>query len=340
MPEAPKEPKKETYTFSTSNKTPNAKADVLKYPEGKLYTEKTDYVSFEFKKYSPPFAKTTGNLSKNAIETYNSSITDLKPMQGMPRICMYMPEDLGTEYGATWGGKAFTNTGADSLKTAGAFLKGDGKGGFGDAVGSITKNVGNMFQRSEALLADGIATAINNIPGKVGGSVGINDVLGGVGGVILNPNTELLFSGFDLRQFGLNFKMQPNNEKEAKEIRDILTTFKKASLPGFGTDGANFNPFGNKDKPKEGSKTESKHNRNYISLPSLCIIRFMKGSSEHPYLTQYKPCALTNVAISYTPDGQYSTYSDGSPVATTLTLQFTETKLVYRDEIRYGGASL
>lgn len=329
---------KPKYTFTNKKNETSAGKEVLKYPEGKLITDHTDYVSFEFKKYSPPFATQENNLSSNAIETYNSSISSLKPMEGMPRICMYMPEDLGAEYGATWGGKAFTNTGTDALKSAGAFAAAGGSAG--DAAASITKNVGNMFQRSEALLADAIATGINNIPGKVGGSVGINDVLGGIGGVILNPNTELLFSGFDLRQFGLNFKLQPNNKKEAIEIRNILTTFKRASLPGFGTDGANLNPFGNKDKPKKGSKTESKHNRNYISLPSLCIIRFMKGSSEHPYLTQYKPCALTNVAISYTPDGQYSTYSDGSPVATTLTLQFTETKLVYRDEIRYGGASL
>jgi hypothetical protein len=331
---------KPKYTFNNKSNRTKAGSEILKYPEGKLYTEQTDYVSFEFKEYSPPFARDKNPLQKNAIQTYNSSISSLKSIPGMPRICMYMPEDIGTEYGATWGGKAFTNTGADALRSAGALLGGDGKGGFGDAAASITKDVGNMFQRGEALLADGIATAINNIPGKVGGSIGINDVLGGVGGVILNPNTELLFSGFDLRQFGLSFKLQPNNEKEAKEIRDILTTFKRAALPGFGTNGARLNPFKNNDKPKEGSKTESKHNRNYISLPSLCIIRFMKGSNEHPYLTQYKPCALTNVAISYTPDGQYSTYSDGSPVASTLTLQFTETKLVYRDEIRYGGASL
>ena len=65
----------------------------------------------------------------------------------------------------------------------------------------------------------------------------------------------------------------------------------------------------------------------------------MKGPDQHPYLTQFKPCAITSVQVGYTPDGQYSTYSDGSPVATQLALAFTETKLVYSNEISYGGPS-
>ena len=91
---------------------------------------------------------------------------------------------------------------------------------------------------------------------------------------------------------------------------------------------------------KGGNNTAEKNdNRNYIGVPNLCIVEFMKGKSPHPYLTQFKPCAIKNVNITYTPDGQYSTYRDGSPVATGLTLSFLESKLVYSNEISYGGAS-
>jgi len=81
---------------------------------------------------------------------------------------------------------------------------------------------------------------------------------------------------------------------------------------------------------------EENNNRNFIGVPNLCIVEFMKGPDVHPYLTQFKPCAITNVSVSYTPDGNYATFEDGSPVATQLTLQFTETKLVYSNEISYG----
>ena len=59
----------------------------------------------------------------------------------------------------------------------------------------------------------------------------------------------------------------------------------------------------------------------------------MKGSSMHPYLSQYKSCALTNVDINYTPDGVYSTSIDAYPTAVELRIGLVETKLVYKQEI-------
>ena len=70
----------------------------------------------------------------------------------------------------------------------------------------------------------------------------------------------------------------------------------------------------------------------YISVPDLVRVSFMKGGSENTRLPQFKMCALTQVDVNYTPDGQYATYYDGTPVATELTLNFQETKLIYKEE--------
>jgi hypothetical protein len=333
------DPAKVKYKFSgKGGATPSGK---LSYPKDKVYSDFTDYVRFKFVKYKPPFASQNGNeyIDKDgkvksgaeAVNIYNNNIAEFTS-SGLPDIFMYMPEDLGAEYGATWGGKGFTNTGADIMRQAGALLNVEGLSGFGTTI----QNIGNAMTRGQGLIADGIATAINKLPGKIGGSVDLNDVLGGVGGVILNPNVELLFTGFDLRTFPLNFKMTPKNQKEAEMIRDIVTTFKKASLPTLGA--APGNTIANIFKGEDGD-AEANNNRNFIGVPNLCIIEFMKGPDQHPYLTQFKPCAITSVQVGYTPDGQYSTYSDGSPVATQLALAFTETKLVYSNEISYGGPS-
>lgn len=331
---------KYSFTGKFGNSPP--KGGRLEYPRGRVYTDNTDYVKFRFVEYTPPFAAAnsnqyikadgdsdTSNLA--ATNIYNNSIAGFKS-SGLPSIYMYMPEDIGAEYGANWGGKGFTNTGAMMMSEAGVLLNAQGFSGFGQTL----NNMGNAMTRGQALIADGVATAINALPGKIGGSVDINDVLGGIGGVILNPNAELLFSGFDLRSFGLNFKMTPKNEPEAKMIRDIITTFKRASLPGLG--GSPGNSVANLFKG-ENNTAEKNNNRNFIRVPNFCIVEFMKGGSQHPYLTQFKPCAINSVKVSYTPDGQYSTYKDGSPVATQLTLAFTESKLVYSDEISYGGPS-
>lgn len=333
--------RKVSYSFSGKfGSTPSSQ--LLQYPKDRKFADHSDYVKFRFVKYTPPFAASNSNnyisatgdgVSGESVNIYNNSIAGFEET-GLPSIVMYMPEDIGAEYGATWGGKGFTNTGADLMKGFGSFANAESPQA---GAGKVAQVLGNVMQRGDALIADAVAQGINKLPGKIGGSVDINDVLGGVGGVILNPNAELLFSGFDLRSFGLNFKMSPKNGKEAEMIRDIVTTFKKASLPSLGAKPSNT--FKNVFKNEGPSAEENKNNSNYIGVPNFCIVEFMKGKNQHPYLTQFKPCAITSVKVSYTPDGQYSTYSDGSPVATQLTLAFTESKLVYSNEISYGGAS-
>ena len=65
----------------------------------------------------------------------------------------------------------------------------------------------------------------------------------------------------------------------------------------------------------------------------------MKGEKAHPYLTQYKMCAITDYDVSYTPDGVYASTYEGYPVATQIDIGFIETKLVYDEDIKDSGAS-
>ena len=75
---------------------------------------------------------------------------------------------------------------------------------------------------------------------------------------------------------------------------------------------------------------------NFIRVPHLCKFTFMKGSKPHGWISQFKPCAISNIVVNYTPDNTYATYSDGSPVATEIRLNFQETKLIFRDEVDKG----
>ena len=337
---------KVSYSFKGNRGAP-APTGRLSYPTEKVYEDHTDYVKFKFVKYKPPFAALKGNdfidkegnISKDlssdeALNLYNNSIGEFEDAK-LPSILMYMPEDIGAAYGANWGGKGFTNFGADAMRTAGSVFN---TGGFAETAGTAMQTIGNAMTRGQAFAAGTVAAAMNALPGKIGGSVNANEVLGGIGGVIMNPNVELLFTGFELRNFGLSFKMAPRSQKEALMIRDICTTFKRASLPHFGASPGNTVSNAIKEKYEQGT-ADKNNNRNFIAVPNLCIVEFMKGKVPHPYLTQFKPCAIKNVNITYTPDGQYSTYRDGSPVATGLTLSFVESKLVYSNEISYGGTS-
>jgi hypothetical protein len=60
------------------------------------------------------------------------------------------------------------------------------------------------------------------------------------------------------------------------------------------------------------------------------------SATKNKWVSQFKTSALGGVDINYTPDGSWSTYRDGSPVATQLTLQFQELKLIYENDIDNG----
>jgi hypothetical protein len=323
----------------------------LRYPNDDNITKESDYVLFEFGEYLPPFydlkkkaaAGVPPGMDDSAVQiatggaryaSYNESAVSFKPFEDDAKyrpIIMYMPQDVSTEYKTSWNAKAFSNVGRGVIASA--------NGDF-DKLGDY-----NVPQGLQTAFASLFTQGVNAIPG-IGGNISLDDVTGATRGVILNPNVEVLFDRPDLREFGLKFKMTPHDKEEAQVIRTICNTFKRASLPGFGSVGKRdwenqslaeelviAGRSNKKDDPAIGGG-------NFITIPHQCRVSFMKGGNRHPYLTQYKTCAITRVQVNYTPDGAYATYEDGSPVATELSLDFLETKLVFRDDITNSGPSL
>ena len=312
----------------------------LRYPNSDYFERDSDYMMFEFGKYIPPFlpenvqdrlatgeAGRTEDISSRYIG-YNQSATNFKPITDSKRyrpVILYMPQDISTEVKTSWNAKAFSSMGRGLVAAAnGDFNK------LGDY--NVPQGLKNTFA---SLFTQGI----NAIPG-VAGNLSLNDVTGSTRGVILNPNVEVLFDQPDLREFGLKFKLTPHNEEEAKIIRSICRTFQRASLPGFGDDTASswldkdgYNDAKQSDKVSIGGG-------NMITVPHMCRVSFMKGQGLHPYLTQYKTCAITRVQTNFTPDGNYATYADGAPVATEISLDFLETKLIFDQEISNNSSSL
>ena len=335
---------------STVNST---SSNTLRYPKYNNITEDSDYVMFEFYKYAPPFKNNTSttnnpnytqrqpvttprsrtNRGQNSNAGSTGQRTNLAATAGNYRdynqadfyknadnkvykpIIMYMPEDISNGFRANWGGKAFSNIGAGMLSAAGA-------NGL-DKIDQFVTETANGFER--ILPLTGSAVLRKSIQKISGDNLTNDDIFGGISGSILNPNTELLFSGFDMRNFQLNFKLVPRNPEEVNDINEIIKTFKMCLLP-------ERNPNNVLGTSNQGITA------GFINVPHLCRVSFMHGNSEHKVLPKYKMCAVTQVDINYTPDGTYATYYDskndiGQPVAIQLTINFQETKLVFSDEI-------
>lgn len=290
----------------------------------------TDYVRFIFKKYAPPF-RTSQNRGNQG--GYNASIVNLIN-EDLPVISMYMPEDIQAQYGAQWGGKSIQNT-------TGAILKGLGNISEGDIGGAFASAAADLPGAVEGAFISGVNKVLEALQKTgQGEGLGTNDIFSSTAGVVINPNTELLFQGFDLRTFNLTFKMVARNGEEAIEIKKIVTTFKKAMLPKINTGqpagGEGSRRGAAPDNPEQQNAGDV---QNFIGVPSLVLVSFMTGNGENRYVTQFKPCAITSLNVNYTPDGAYSTYKNGEPVAVVMQIGFAETKLVYREDIYDEGPS-
>ena len=297
----------------------------IRYPNGVTLDVDTDYVLFQFGKYVPPFSQQAANNNTiNQYESYNASTNEMtnqtvkvKAWSGenydIGSVVLPMPQDLSNEQKQNWQGKSFTRLGK-SVIAAGA-------GGDMSKIGSTFKDVSGNAKAIQTALTAGV---LNAIPG-VGGNITFNDIAGSTRGIVLNPNAEVLYDSPDLREIGMVFKMYAQSAEEAKHIKLICDTFRTASLPKFGAEGS-IGVGGDADLAGD----------NFIRVPLLCKFSFMRGGDTNKWIPQYKPCAITQVEVNYTPDGTYATYEDGSPVATELSIKFIETKLIFDNEIEKG----
>jgi len=184
---------------------------------------------------------------------------------------------------------------------------------------------------------------LNNMPG-IGGALTMNDISGSTRGIVMNPNTELLYDSPELREIGMTWKLIPKNIKEARVIKSIVNAFRDASLPSYGSQDDPIPEWGDKisgardirQKKDQSDESFVFNEENFIHVPWMCKFTFMNGNETHYHVAQFKPCAISKVRVSYTPDGMYSTYTDGSPVATELSINFIESKLIFKGEVNKG----
>jgi len=284
----------------------------------------SDFVFFEFFKYQTPIAGASGSGSNVAIN-YTTDFSKLT-RSSIPSVYLNMPSDIGSSFTGGWGGKDTTSLAQFGLKTiATPVSKALASGDLGGATQGIFTDLTNKdtYKSLGKALGDDVLKALangfNRIQG-IGSNLSASDILQLTNNQILNPNTELLYGGPQLREHGYNFKLIPRSSSEADQVIGIVDSFKKAALPD--ADGAIFGSKGN----------------NFISIPDLCKVTFKtRGSSgglvENDHLPKYKVSGIRSVSKNYITDNGYMSYSDGKPLGISLTITLMETKLVFRQDL-------
>ena len=170
----------------------------------------------------------------------------------------------------------------------------------------MIKGAGNVAAATDAVTKFLASKAVNIF----GANVTTNQLLARGNGEILNPNMELLFGGPTLRNFRFSFKFTPRNQKESEQVRLIIRAFKRNMAP----------------QAQGGTLASGNW---FLKTPNVFKLRYRTGTKNHPFLNKFKQCFLTDVQTTYTGEGVYATYDDGTPVSMILDLSFKEIQPIY-----------
>jgi len=177
-------------------------------------------------------------------------------------------------------------------------------GGISDIAGAIQKN------NSE--LGSAAAAAFAGQASGVGGQLITRTT-----GAIVNPNMELLFSGPALRQFSFKFMLTPREKRESEEIVKVLRFF------------------------KQGSAVQRTKSNLFLKSPHTFKIQYLHrgpgDNNDNPFMNKVKECACTGVNVNYTPQNNYSTFTDGAMTSYELTLNFNELEPIFNDNYADDG---
>ena len=303
-------------TGTATQSTVSGAGSILRYPEMNLGPLGYDYIQIRAYDFVGSMSlQGSGTATGNARFQNKVGPTIQLPMQ--PNISEANATDWAQDTMNAMqmaAGQAALSS-IEGLSTpAGAGAMGAGAlaaGPTGAAVVALGKVGFEVAKEAKKLInAENIAGAAAYFAGQAVGS----NILGRTTGQVINPNMELTFNGPKMRTFNFGFRMTPRTPSEARIIRSMIKFFKQHMAP---------------------EKTESTM---FLNPPKIFRLEYLyNGSDDHPWLNKFKPCALTQFTVNYTPDGSYMTYDDGSMTCYNITMGFNEMEVVYSNDYADGS---
>lgn len=215
-------------------------------------------------------------------------------------IALHVPTDLSISYSANW-------SPTDMAGMAAAATVGDS---IGNAIEQLTKS---GITQSAGELSNAGGAGINYLVSRGLQTQGIGEFVGKVSGTAANPKKEQLFRNVDFRTFSFNYQFFPRSKEEAQKVQAIIKTFKLHMHPEF-KDASHF----------------------LYTYPSEFDIYYYQNGQENMNIHRHTSCVLTDMNISYTPQGILSTFEDGMPTQINVQLQFKELALLTKEAIADG----
>jgi hypothetical protein len=268
------------------------------YPEG-IRKSKQDVIKFTMLKYKPSGVGATQSAGKSDRGSLTKGIPEGRTILGS--VVLPIPNNISDTNSMDWGSN-----------TMNAFEAGLAAAAFTGISGGIGKGIENLGATVNAAGGDeNFKKSIGALFAGAAAGVSGNAILSRAEGVVINPNLELLFNGPQLRPFNFTFKLAAREKRESEQIIKILNFFKR------------------------GSSTIRTESNLFLKAPHTFRIQYLhmgQSGEDHPFIGRIKECALQSITTSYTPEGQYATFSDGVMVSYQITMQFSELEPIFNDD--------
>ena len=270
-----------------------------------------DFLKIDMMKYEPRELK-KANGSGLALKDLGFEDRDMN-RKSIGTVVLPIPGGIKDQNQVSWADDKMSATQIALSDIALSTITGGVGAGINAAEGVVGRGQSNISDIKKALSA--------NIAGAAAGA---NRLLTRQTGAIMNPNMELLFDSPQLRNFTFSFLLSPRSQKEAVDIVKIIRFFKQGMSPIrsksrlFLRSPHTFR-LAYKHKATQNDKDKDTN----------------EPATDHKFLNKFKECAMNGFGVDYTPNGQYSTYEDGSMTAYQVTMNFQEIVPIYNDD--YGN---
>jgi len=245
--------------------------------------------------------------ASSSISNFFNALTSGLRREDGDSIALYVPDTVNVQYAAQYADVSLTGALGKPLFLA------QGAASLYNKLSldqSASKNLSSLANDPYVR-----ATLTGIIQNRLGTN-NLQELAVGAVGYAFNPQTQVLFSSIEPREFQFDFILTPKNAKEAAEIQNIIRTFKKAAAPEF----------------EPGFITRESL---FMKVPDAFKIKFLYNGQENLNVNRVGDCVLKSIDVDYSPNG-WSTFKDGSAVQTRLTLQFREIFIIDKNRINEG----
>ena len=303
---------------------------LLRYPAEFTANAATDYI--EFCAVRPKFGD---NFRKGGLK-YNYHPTS---------VILNVPQKVVENHSQNWNN---AKLGEVTPQAVSSILSAQAGG-----IGSMLAELGNQGMRvGEGLALD---LAIKGMQRQGASGITQNSILSATGGIVYNPNLEILYEGPDFRTFNFQFVLFNKSGSDATQIYNIVDWFRDQSVPSL-NNRSDFGGSGESAGSEVKRSAEQLKNQQdfadtstkagwsfsdksrFLAQPPFILMTYKRGAKEHPFIRPLLPAALNAVNIDYTPTGNYTVINNfgekqkATTVAANITLQMTErTNLTFEE---------